>query len=160
METHAPSLGDKIAHLRRAAQAQEKCAWIPSAIHALIMAALARIFGRLEHIFQLWQAGTLPAPPVRRAVAPAHTATARPISRRPISRRSASRACRRTRNPLLQHASGRPAPGSCRPHPSDTTGGQAPPVTPTTPPAFKNWLWQLRTAASNLLRYQNNELTP
>ncbi len=138
METHAPSLGDKIAHLRRTAQAQEKCAWIPSAIHALIMAALARIFGRLENIFQLWQAGTLPAPPVRRSVAPARTGTARPISRRPISRRSASRACRRA--PAIHSCSTLPAalhPDPAIPIPATRPGNKRRRSRPPRPPPTK-----------------------
>ena len=65
MENNAPSLGDQIARLHGTVQAQEKCAWIPAAIHTLIMAALARIFGRLEALLRLWQAGTLPAPQPR-----------------------------------------------------------------------------------------------
>ena len=48
MEPLSPSLGEQFARLRHAAQAQEKCAWIPSAVHALIMACLARLLARLE----------------------------------------------------------------------------------------------------------------
>ena len=60
MENHSPSLGDQFARMHDAVHAQERCAWIPSAIQALIIACLARIFGRLEQIFLAWQSGTLP----------------------------------------------------------------------------------------------------
>ena len=65
MENHSPSLGDQIARLRGAAQAEESCAWLPDALHALIMACFARIFSRLERFIQLWQAGQLLPPPPR-----------------------------------------------------------------------------------------------
>ena len=66
MENRPSSLGDKFACLRDTAQARkETCAWIPDAIHALIIAALVRIFTRLEQIFALWQAGQLPPPAIR-----------------------------------------------------------------------------------------------
>lgn len=106
METQAPSLGDKIAHLRRTAQAQEKCVWIPSAIHTLIMAALARIFGRLEQIFQLWQSGTLPTPPADASRAPARARPVRPPAAgpavlRPKSARAPTVWPARARPPLI-----------------------------------------------------------
>ena len=86
METHTPSLGDQIARLRGTAQAQEKCAWIPAAIHALIIAVLTRIFGRLEQIFHLWQSGDLPAPQIRTPRAPHSRATSRRTGHRARTR--------------------------------------------------------------------------
>ncbi len=63
MNTHPPSPGDLIASLRQAALApREKCVFVPDAIHTLIAALFARIFGHLEQLFLLWRAGTLPAP--------------------------------------------------------------------------------------------------
>ena len=70
MENQSPSLGDQIARLRHTAQARENCAWCPAAVHALIAAIFARIFGRLERVLLLWQAGTLPTAPARRAAEP------------------------------------------------------------------------------------------
>ena len=61
MESQSPSLGDKIARLRGAAQVEENGTWLPDPLHALIMACLARLFGRLEQILQFWQTGAPPA---------------------------------------------------------------------------------------------------
>ena len=88
MEHKHPSLGDRIAGLREAARAQDRCAWIPPAIHAAIMAILARLFARLEDMIRLWQAGPLPQGPVpptalRQCIPAARkTRTARPRSAR------------------------------------------------------------------------------
>ena len=110
MEPLPPSLGTQIAGLRSAVQAQERCAWIPSAVHDLIMAIVARIFGRLEHLIGLWQSGQLPAPPVRRPPA------ARPrqaFSRQKSARRSSQRRTRSTaaaaQNPPRPRQPSRPA---------------------------------------------------
>ena len=69
MEQTPPSLGDRIATLRMQALARENCVYIPDAIHALIIACLARIYARLEDLVRLWQAGALPlaAPRATRA---------------------------------------------------------------------------------------------
>ena len=82
MENTPLSLGDQIARLHGAVRTQERCAWIPQAVHTLILACLSRIFARLEQLVLLWQAGELPAPPPR-------TAT------RPTARRDSARAVRR-----------------------------------------------------------------
>ena len=60
------SLGAQIANLKSAIAARETCVWVPDAVHALIAAIFARIFGRLEQLILLWQAGTLPTAPIRR----------------------------------------------------------------------------------------------
>ena len=76
METHTLSLGDQIARMHDAVHAQDRCAWIPPAIHALLIACLARIFGRLENLVRMWQDGQLPPlsqrtpPPPRPDLAP------------------------------------------------------------------------------------------
>ena len=152
MEKHAPSFGDKFAHLRQAAQAQEKCAWIPSAIHTLIMAALARIFGRLEQLFQLWQAGTLPAPLVRRPPARPRTAAARPFSRPSVcqARRRAPEIRPRATRPTASH----PVHGV--PKPKGTPAAKHRRTRPQRAPPAKNAFWQRRAAAFLLLRNQNN----
>ena len=129
METHAPSLGDRIAHLRHTAQAEEKCAWIPAAIHALIIAALVRIFTRLEQVFALWQAGQLPRPPIRRTRATTSRPSTAPRAARPIHAR---------RTPKL--------PRAPRIRPRATAPARAAPFAPPTrrprqdrapPPAFR-----------------------
>ena len=65
MSIQPTPLGDRFTRINQALQAQEKCAWVPAAIHTLIMAILARLFGRFDQMLQLWQAGALPAPPIR-----------------------------------------------------------------------------------------------
>ena len=40
---------------------------LSNALHTLIAALFARIFGRLEELLRLWQTGLLPPPPVRQA---------------------------------------------------------------------------------------------
>ena len=62
METLSPSLADRLGSLRATAGAESACGWVPAALHALIMACLARIFGRLEQVILLWQSGDLPLP--------------------------------------------------------------------------------------------------
>jgi len=82
--TNQPStLAEGFASLRRAAEAQPAQGWMPSSVHALIMACLVRIFARLEDIIRAWQDGTLTPPPVRAPAAPhnaplPHIAPARP----------------------------------------------------------------------------------
>ena len=115
METPHPSLGDQIARLHGTMQTQEKCAWIPTAIHTLIMAALARIFGRLEHLLQFWQAGTLPLA----------TLSAAPRTQHP-PRQPAPRliSARRTRT-----AKPRPAAAARNPNPARAAAPANPPPT-------------------------------
>ena len=97
----APSLGDKIARLRGTAQAQEKCAFLPAAIHALIMACLARIFGRLEHMVRLWAAGCLPPTQTHRsAPTPSRMATSNTADNAITSRTPAT--CARHHPPHIE----------------------------------------------------------
>ena len=60
-----PFLAHQVAGLRAAAEADAAPGWLPAALHALIMACLARLFGRLEQIIRLWQEGDLALPPAR-----------------------------------------------------------------------------------------------
>ena len=65
MSVQPTALGAQIASLRSTAEAIPAPCWLPSAVHALILACLARLFGRLENLIQLWQSGLLlphPAP--------------------------------------------------------------------------------------------------
>ena len=75
MEIKSPGLAAQLAQLHTAIQAQETCFWLPAAVHALIMACLARIFSRLDQMLALWHVGLLP-PPAFRATAPPVTARA------------------------------------------------------------------------------------
>jgi hypothetical protein len=65
MSPHPSPLADSVASLRVATLATQAHAWLPAAIHALILACLARILGRLEEMIRLWQAGLLPLPMAR-----------------------------------------------------------------------------------------------
>lgn len=62
MNMHQPTLAEQCASLRAAAQADAQRGWLRSSLHVLIMACLARIFGRLEQLLLLWQSGALPPP--------------------------------------------------------------------------------------------------
>ncbi len=57
-----PSLADRFASLRADTAVSPQGGWLLEPLHALILAALTRVFGRLEQLLRLWQAGTLPAP--------------------------------------------------------------------------------------------------
>ena len=117
MKTPHPSLGDQIARLHGTMQTQEKCAWIPTAIHTLIMAALARIFTRLEALLQLWQSGTLPLP----------TPAPRPRPQHP-ARQSVPRPTTARCHPRARTARPRPAT-TLNPNPARATAPANPPPT-------------------------------
>ena len=65
MSIQPPPLATRFASLHTNIAACPNRGWLPRSLHALILAALARIFGRLEQLLLLWQAGTLPAPQSR-----------------------------------------------------------------------------------------------
>ena len=65
METRPTPLAAKFAAIRAATTSNDDRGTVSAALHALISAILARIFGRLEQILLLWQSGTLPTPPLR-----------------------------------------------------------------------------------------------
>ncbi len=86
----APGLAAGFAQLRASAAATPAPFWLPDRVHALILALLARIFGRLEDLITLWQAGLLPPPPALRprtpragARAPSHRAKRSPGRKHP-----------------------------------------------------------------------------
>jgi hypothetical protein len=60
------TLADEVARLGTATTSVPAPAWLPDAVHALIMACLARLFGRLEEMIRLRQADLLPPPPAPR----------------------------------------------------------------------------------------------
>ena len=71
METHPP-LADQLAGLRAIPTTPKADTTILSAaLHALVAAIFARIFGRLEQFLLLWQSGSLPCPPT---ICPTHHA--------------------------------------------------------------------------------------
>ena len=75
MLIQSPALTTQFASLHTALRAQGTCVWIPASIHTIIMACLARIFGRLEQLLLLWQSGELPLLAVQN---PGPTGAARP----------------------------------------------------------------------------------
>ncbi|MCC6717408.1 MAG: hypothetical protein IT555_05950 [Acetobacteraceae bacterium] len=125
MSVHPPSLADHLASLRCAAEAEQQRAWAIAAIHTLIASLLARIFGRLEALAQLWQSGQLPLPQPRRTRSPPAADTPRPpaprASRHPRARR---------RHPRANHA--RPGPHTCEP-PARAPGRRTAPRIAATP---------------------------
>ena len=70
---------------------------LSNALHTLIAALFARIFGRLDELLRLWQTGLLPPPPVRQA--PTSRVTTPQTNRR---RASAPGAPRRSRTPGIK----------------------------------------------------------
>ena len=147
MEPIPPSLGAQIAGLRSSALAQERYVWIPAAIHALIIACLARIFASLERLVALWQSGLLPPPqpsrpsrtprpscprPSRRRTPGLRRVRPRSVSRNAARRHTVHRLPSRTANPCpIPAPQARPAafrptafrPTTFRPHPA-----RAPPL--------------------------------
>ena len=96
-----PTLTQAFACLRRPAEAPTTHACLPPALHALIIATLARLFARLEQLFLLWQSGQLPpqrpgAPPIARPAPntphPGTSRTARPGRQYTRARRATFRA--------------------------------------------------------------------
>ncbi len=91
MQDQPLPLAQAVARLRLNAQAHPAPLWLPDALHAMIVAALASIFGRLEDMIRLWQAGLLPplvsrtdpterrsnTPPTRDRVAPSRARSPR-----------------------------------------------------------------------------------
>ncbi len=105
MKTPPPGLAAQLAQLHHAPLGRETCAWVPAAVHDLIIAWLTRIFASLEQLVRLWQAGQLPSPPIRIAAPGAHRRNITQHTRRPASRRRAARrATHRVRTLIPCHA--------------------------------------------------------
>ena len=98
MKTRSSPLADQLAGLRAATTSNDDRGWLPASLHALIMAILARIFGRLEHILLLWQSGNLPAPLPRRTAHPIQHHSADADSARALPPPAPCAPCRRTRS--------------------------------------------------------------
>lgn len=73
MSPNQPSPTPKVAILRIPAPADRSSPLLPASLHALITAILTRLFTRLEHLLQLWQAGNLPIPQPRPRTARANS---------------------------------------------------------------------------------------
>lgn len=97
-----PTIGAPIALHPPRKGTRENRALLPAAIHALIAAALARLFDRLEQLLLLWRSGALiPPPPRPPAQCRTSTTATRPDSVRHhrTQRRQRPRA-RPAKNPL------------------------------------------------------------
>lgn len=128
-----PGLAQGLAQLRESTAAIPAPFWLPGAVHALILACLARIFGRLENLIALWQSGTLPSPPVPRATTPRASAAR---TRNPRRRAPRPRAKRRaaSEHPDSVHTPHRePAPRPA-PAPKHRSTARDPPISVETTP--------------------------
>ena len=139
MDPTRPSLGAQIAGLREAVQAQENHAWIPDAIHALIIACLARIFSRLERMIQLWQDGQLP--PLPHPAHRPHTSAPRPRTPRLRTSRNRTRSCATPRKKTGQTQAAPAAPPAPATQPTRQNASapakHRPRATPRAPPNRK-----------------------
>jgi hypothetical protein len=85
----APRFDGIAAELRAMAATHAASDGVVAALHALILAALARLFARLDDMFAQWQAGLLLPPPSRvrapRPAAPRANRTSRTPYARPTS---------------------------------------------------------------------------
>ncbi len=70
-----PSLAEGLDRMRESARAIQSPAWLPEALHALIVAALLRLCDALEAFFRHLQSGTLPATPAHPRTCPTHRHT-------------------------------------------------------------------------------------
>ncbi len=122
------TLADEVARLGTATTSVPAPVWLPDAVHALIMACLARLFGRLEEMIRLWQAGLLPPPPAPR---PANHQPHRPAH------------ARAPRTPATSRQSCVPATPS-EFLPAAHTGSPRRQNAPSAKPSFAQPLWQLR----------------
>lgn len=122
MSSTHPSLAAGFARLRDSVSSDQAPAWLPETIHALILALLIRMLGRLEDLAALWQSGQLPPPRPHAASRRNRPATPRPARtghhRRAPSRRHAAPALRPDSIPCASaprqpgtRASARQAPG-------------------------------------------------
>ena len=86
--THPPSpLADRFGSLCAGVKTECAQGGLTAALHGVIMALLARLFGRLEQIFQLLESGGFPPP---RAVPPPPART-NPVAAAPRPRRHSAR---------------------------------------------------------------------
>ena len=117
MESQLPPLATQFAGLRAAVTVPSGAAHscLPACLQALIAAIFARILGRLDQILLLWQAGLLPAPPIRQiAHLPANpNRTCEPLAPQISSRRPSPRRAARTRIRAMP-----PRAHAAQPHPN------------------------------------------
>jgi hypothetical protein len=111
-------LVDQVASLRTALAAEAAPAWLPDALHALIIACLVRLFGRLEHMILAWHDSKTPTPrhPARQHLTPAPRRAATPHSRDSNTHAPRTRLPRSAiARPQLSRTSRPPAPATATP---------------------------------------------
>ena len=138
MEAQPTLLAGQFAALRAtAAIPPTGGGWIPASVQALIMACLARIFGRLEQIFLLWQSASLPPPASPRAPNPAHRiAVQRPRTPGRLHRRSKS--ARHRQSATSQSATSRATPALRAPNQAPRVASSSPITSATCPHAARD----------------------
>ena len=107
--------------------------WVLDSAIALICAALIRIFARLEHMVELWQAGALPTP-TPRAPAAVDRATAAPVPRTPQPRNPTERILRPRTQTALVIDEDMAVPITRRRVPSPGAPSRTPPIQTGPPP--------------------------
>lgn len=175
------TLADEVARLGTATTSVPAPVWLPDAVHALIMACLARLFGRLEEMIRLWQAGLLPPPPAPRPRAAA-SAQAQPRNpahthvRSPRPPAAPCHTCLQADSPVETNtgSSGRrtapaaqpgfaPPSGQMRlstPAPAPSRRVHGPPHAQTRAPPFKNRRIGSHQRTRILLRYRIYQRIP
>ncbi len=171
MSSQPTLLATGCAELRRSVEATMAPAWLPDAVHDLIVAMLVRILGRLEDMIALWQAGLLPPPTpsarttnptprrtpasdrtprLRLARAPAFPSTLVPLPMPAASRRRYLVAARR-RAWAIMPAGPRHPESPLHPSRRATTAARAPPM----PQTQKRPRFRGRPCTPILFRYRN-----
>ena len=128
MKHTSSPLSEELAGLRAACAAQGRHVWMPAALHALIIACLVRIFGRLEHLVQQWQSGQLILPlPVTPAIRPVNPdATGAPRRSASVRLSPATRAAACMTAPSASAAHLPRAPSVCERSNDDARGDSFP----------------------------------
>lgn len=129
----AAQLAALLAGIRAEADHHAAHAGLVATLHALILAALARLIGRFADLFALWRSGQLP-PLVRDSARPSRPAAPHAQTRRPAARNrsAASPATRRAAHCAAHRADHRAAHRADQPAPAASRS--APIVQPRQPP--------------------------
>ena len=152
MSNALPPLADHLASLRDDTAGGPIGGWLPAPLHALILAALARVFGRLEQLLRLWQTGALPAPRPRAPTASATPRAPQARARQTRIRHSRTRLAIARRGKPVMPRPGPPA-SSTRSRPSARPHRQPRPA--RAPPSARRALFRSRKRALILFRYCN-----
>jgi hypothetical protein len=130
MHPAASTLADEFARVRMDVAAERAPFWMPLALHAMIIAALVRLFESLEAMIRLWQEGRLPTPEPRPARQP-RQGPGHALPKQPRPRHGTARKPRARSHPSSQAASPRTA--APRPRYGAPSPGRAPMRAPARP---------------------------